>query len=537
MALTQDQIKVEWDKADSDKSGTLSFNEVHSLLKKLNFKPKKKESKRRFKEVDADGSKSLDFAEFVEFLERLRVRPEIDEIFVKFCDPKTSAMTPEMLLKFLQTIQKEKGADIATAKKIIAEFEHKIHETDPAPEQLHLTGFSSYICSKHNNLFNPQNAVVYQDMNQPFAHYWVASSHNTYLLGDQLKGESSIDAYKNALRKGCRCVELDCWDGPDKSMPIIYHGHTLTSKIAFRDVVECVRDFGFLATQYPVILSLEVHCSVEGQQAMAAILKEVLGTAGLLPEQCEKSGVLPSPEKLKGKVLIKGKMVAFTDNDEEEEEQEEEEEKGKKSKKDKKDDKKHAPKIAQELSDLTHLKAVKFPGFTEYKKNKPWEMSSFCETKIGKFISKSSRDYVEYNSRQLSRIFPKGMRVDSSNYDPVPSWNCGAQIVALNYQTGSEPMWTNDGKFQDNGGSGYILKPKYMRDEKITFDPEAKFKPARTIELTIISAWQLPKISKKDKEDKGKGEVIDPYVKISVNGLPADRHSFKTKVISIFFLV
>jgi hypothetical protein len=32
-------------------------------------------------------------------------------------------------------------------------------------------------------------------------------------------------------------VELDCWDGDD-GQPIIYHGHTLTTKISFREVVQ-----------------------------------------------------------------------------------------------------------------------------------------------------------------------------------------------------------------------------------------------------------------------------------------------------------
>ena len=38
--------------------------------------------------------------------------------------------------------------------------------------------------------------------------------------------------------------------------------------------------------------------------------------------------------------------------------------------------------------------------------------------------------------------------------------------VALNYQTDSEPMHLNQGKFRVNGRAGYILKPKHLRDRK-----------------------------------------------------------------------
>ena len=39
-------------------------------------------------------------------------------------------------------------------------------------------------------------------------------------------------------------MELDCWEGPGGE-PVIYHGHTFTPKILFRDVIQAVREHAF----------------------------------------------------------------------------------------------------------------------------------------------------------------------------------------------------------------------------------------------------------------------------------------------------
>jgi hypothetical protein len=95
----------------------------------------------------------------------------------------------------------------------------------------------------------------------------------------------------------------------------------------------------------------------------------------------------------------------------------------------------------------------------------PWNISSIKETKISKFLKENELEIIDFHRKYFTRVYPHGKRVDSSNYDPVDSFNAGAQIIALNFQTSDLSLLIYLSKFNENGGSesGYVLKPSFLR--------------------------------------------------------------------------
>ncbi|NXY38117.1 PLCG1 phosphodiesterase, partial [Pomatorhinus ruficollis] len=211
--------------------------------------------------------------------------------------------------KFLLHDQKESWAsDVGMVRDYMCSYlkESSNEASDPS---FQLDEFLTYLFSKENMVMDAKyERVVPEEMNHPLSQYWISSSHNTYLTGDQFSSESSLEAYARCLRMGCRCIELDCWDGPD-DLPIIYHGHTLTSKIKFLDVLHTIKEHAFVTSEFPIILSIEDHCSIVQQRNMASHFKKVFGDMLLTKPVDINADELPSPTQLKKKILIKHKKL------------------------------------------------------------------------------------------------------------------------------------------------------------------------------------------------------------------------------------
>ena len=374
------------------------------------------------------------------------------------------------------------------------------------------------------------------DNSFPIASYFISSSHNTYLTGNQLWSKASTDPYKDVLKRGCRCIEVDVWDGgspsassPDseegenkegndvkkltglvkkgltrlrsasnpkepaqpevaaetpiedqklmptpwrtqsnREEPRVLHGYTATKDIPFRAVCEVVRDYAFVKSDLPLIVSLEVHCSHEQQEIMVELMtdywKQYLVEQ---PKDFSDSTPLPSLQSLKKKILVK---VKFSKPEKEgskslskppskenvEKEDSEEEGQVEASKK---------GKIIDSLSKLgVYVRACHFDSLEQPEAQIPTHVFALSEKKLISLQDQNKEGLWKHNLSYLMRAYPKGTRVRSSNLDPAPFWRQGIQMVALNWQEVNAAMMMNDAMFTDTGG--WVAKPEGYRKAK-----------------------------------------------------------------------
>ncbi|KAK2764483.1 hypothetical protein FQN54_009178 [Arachnomyces sp. PD_36] len=486
----------------------------------------------------------------------------------------------ESVSRFLENVQRDHPTVAAKSSSLRKFLPKKVAgaaatgEADTTQGDLghgDLDDFLSYMASPASNAEASVVDPATRNLKLPLSNYFISSSHNTYLTGNQLYGESSTDAYKNVLLRGCRCLEIDVWDGDlpsdtedndsvdssdeeakekkkamkrnkkqnkgnDKSTggstlsrfdsisnrlgkmkhgrsnskttpeeapgpaappsatgtkaanitplrpePKVFHGYTLTKDITFRDVCYAIRDNAFLATDLPVIVSLEVHACHEQQETMVEIMNEAW--KGLLvdlegPRAVSEVGKgLPSPAQLRKKILIKVKWAPPEGQDKEEQEQEEEEDYQASAAA---ENDKNAPlsksgtnisdppkpkkpaKIIHALSRLgVYTQAYRFNNFTQPEAQIPTHIFSLSEAAVKDRHEDARQDLFNHNKEFLMRTYPSGMRVNSSNLDPSFFWRQGIQMVALNWQSWDKAMMLNEAMFA--GEEGWALKPPGYR--------------------------------------------------------------------------
>ncbi|KOS47484.1 hypothetical protein ACN38_g1603 [Penicillium nordicum] len=480
----------------------------------------------------------------------------------------------------IQKIYKSVDAYAPTTNYFLQEIQHDTAVTtssEPVADVLDsLDAFRAYMKDANSSAMALEEAL---DLSAPISDYFISSSHNTYLTGNQLYGDAAASAYTSVLLRGCRSVEIDVWDGesdtsnssdserdsdssssdseteertkggesrrekpakeqkqsfsskleaklggvlrrksvkspqrpsdeetatshmPVPAEPRVLHGHTLTKGTTFREICYAIRDSAFVASDLPLVISLEVHASLEQQQTMVDIMLEAW--KGLLVDAPPDDGKLPSLADLKNKILIKSKCIPFNPEDETPE--------GEALTPQNSDDKslgQQPPKPSKILDALAKLavytRAYHFSHFDQPEAKVPLHVFSLSE-KAAREAHVNQRDALfEHNRTSMMRIYPYAFRVTSSNLDPTFYWRRGAQLVALNWQNLDKGMMLNHGMFV--GTHGWRLKPSGYRSEKVS-PTDVIERRNLTLSIEIYAAQDLS-LPPGDHSERG----FKPYV-------------------------
>ncbi|KAI9158075.1 1-phosphatidylinositol 4,5-bisphosphate phosphodiesterase 1 [Paramyrothecium foliicola] len=371
------------------------------------------------------------------------------------------------------------------------------------------------------------------DLSHPLPEYYISSSHNTYLLAHQLYGDSCVSAYDIALKTGSRCVEIDAWDSDDPEEPKVTHGFTLVSNVPFRAVCETIRDAFDEEKAYaashpgtfvaPILLSLENHCAPHGQLRLVQIMKEVFQDR-LLSEAIRKEGHREQEGSGEHVTLWElGAAIAViveyhlpnekdsdSDSTSSSDSSDDEVIEARHAYKDKK--KAEAPTIIiPELAELgVYAQSVKPSDNSWFESdelvNGPHHhLINVSESTLASHLPEMNDAIARHNAKHLMRVFPKGLRISSSNLKPVRYWGVGAQICALNWQTFGASMQLNEALFHSS--DGYILKPAALRaggDGKLVYGRKKRLR------LRAVGATDIPLHGDEKADD------IRPYLTCSL---------------------
>nr|KJB67578.1 hypothetical protein B456_010G197900 [Gossypium raimondii] len=427
---------------------------------------------------------------------------EIKRVFEQYSE--NGMMSIDALHRFLVEFQKEDKATREDAQKIVDSVKH-FHR-----KGLNLEGFFKYLFAD----INPPLASlgVHHDMNAPLSHYFIHTGHNSYLTGNQLSSDCSDVPIINALKRGVRVIELDIWPNSTKDNVDVLHGRTLTTPVELIKCLRSIKEYAFVASEYPVVITLEDHLTPDLQAKVAEMVTQTFGDILFSPgSECLKE--FPSPESLKGRIIIstkppkeylEAKEVKENENDPEKVKASDEEAWGKEVPDLLKDDYKNdlGEEDEEDLDDdgdkSQHALAPEYKRLIAIHAGKPKggleeclrvdpdkvRRLSMSEQQLEKAAITHGKEIVRFTQRNILRVYPRGTRVDSSNYNPLIGWMHGAQMVAFNMQGYGRSLWLMHGMLKANGGCGYLKKPDFLLNPNKVFDPNVKLPVKKILKVS-----------------------------------------------------
>ncbi|GAV49776.1 hypothetical protein ZYGR_0R00170 [Zygosaccharomyces rouxii] len=522
---------------EDETKDTLTFDDVRKLCDRFHIYCSTNHLKKFFRMADVNNNGLLNFQEFQTFVTLLKTRPELKQLWNSITLGR-SAMSLQEFHQFLTQEQGEQASE-QDAQAIIGRFK-KTKDGGFTYDD-----FIKYLGAQ------PHAVEMQEDYDRPLNQYFVASSHNTYLLGKQVGETPSVEGYMQALQQGCRCIEIDIWD--DDIGPVVCHGF-LTPAIPLINVIEIIRKYAFITSPYPLIISLETNCNRENQAIAASIFMNSLGS--MLYQNINEDGPLPSPNELRHKILLKAKKTkrvsdvfnpdlqnggtmswegassSYSSSYESELENmiKLKETKSASSanpttiRRIRRVKLRKGVEVSEKLLTISAIYGLKFRNFSLPGSKTTTHCFSLNERKIDNLCNDRIQELSidKHNRRHLMRVYPHAFRYKSSNFNPIKFWRLGAQFVALNWQTNDLGQQINLAMFQlsnqKNGmlHSGYVLKPLSLREpvpklQDIPAHYDSFYQTPVQVHLKVLSAQLLPKPA---ETKNTKDELFAPFVEI-----------------------
>ncbi|PFH58463.1 hypothetical protein XA68_13669 [Ophiocordyceps unilateralis] len=467
------------------------------------------------------------------------------------------ALIDKVILPYLRRIfEAHAGPDQTWTQNQVKNFIRRVQDADDSsPDAVAfltssstgLDGFLRYMASADADIAMPLPPC---DLSWPLCSYFISSSHNTYLSGNQLSSDSTAEAYTKVLLRGCRCVEIDVWDGvgydsdSDSSADVVQEKEkkprsrlgtlrgrlpdslaarlektSLGRRIGVTEAKDGVVDeqravdvtmeprvlHGYTLTRHVPFrdvchairesaftvtdLPLIVSLEVHCSPRQQAVMVDIIQDAwqGLLVTTPSAApDSLPSPDALRRKILVKVKYVPPHHAEPIDSES---------------GDETAPPVRPTKLSNMTHAlsrlgiytQAVSFKAWTQPEAKMPTHIFSLSESKFLDHDDENPVELFEHNRHYLMRVYPSGLRIGSSNLYPPVFWASGAQVVALNWQQADEGIMLNEAMFANS--DGYVLKPEGFRPRLASTSASTSTGPRRqtlSLTLTFLAAQAIP---------------------------------------------
>ncbi|KAL2539882.1 Phosphoinositide phospholipase C 2 [Abeliophyllum distichum] len=482
---------------------------------------------------------------------------DIKSLFNQYSENEVMGL--DQLQRFLIEVQKEENATLEDAQAVVDSLHEFKHLNIFHRKGLNIETFFQYLFGDVNPPINPKLGV-HHDMTAQLSNYFIFTGHNSYLTGNQLSSDCSDAPIIHALRRGVRVIELDIWPNSKKDSVNVLHGRTLTTPVELIKCLRSIKDHAFVASDYPVVITLEDHLTPDLQAKVAEMITQTFGDMLFSPgSECLKE--FPSPESLKNRIIIStkppkeyleakevkarengskkgkeeeawGKEVNFKAKIDDEKDDDLEEKEGDNNDE---DDSKLHQNAAPEYKRLIAIHAGKGKGsITDWLRVDPNKVRriSLSEQELEKAVISHGKDIVRFTQRNILRVYPKGTRFDSSNYNPLVGWMHGAQMVAFNMQGYGRSLWLMHGMFRANGGCGYVKKPEFLvkaGPHNEVFDPKVKFPVKTTLRVTVYmgEGWFY------DFRHTHFDTYSPPdfYTRVGIAGVPADTIMKKTRIL------